>query len=62
MPPAQLARVTSMRRSTRSLLLLIALVPLAGLFMLANERYRYVERVLFDWQVFWQSDSLEAIG
>ncbi|MGN2439064.1 SdiA-regulated domain-containing protein [Pseudomonas syringae] len=51
-----------MRRSTRSLLLLIALVPLAGLFMLANERYRYVERVLFDWQVFWQSDSLEAIG
>ncbi|MCI3947802.1 DNA-binding protein [Pseudomonas syringae] len=51
-----------MRRSTRSLLLVLALVPLAGLFMLANERYRYVERVLFDWQVFWQSDSLQAIG
>ncbi|KTC61796.1 SdiA-regulated domain-containing protein [Pseudomonas savastanoi] len=51
-----------MRRSTRSLLLLLALVPLAVLFMLANERYRYVERVLFDWQVFWQSDSLHSIG
>ncbi|RMQ06824.1 SdiA-regulated [Pseudomonas viridiflava] len=62
MPPAQPVRVTSMRRSTRSLLLLLALVPLAMLFMLANERYRYVERVLFDWQVFWQSDSLHSIG
>ncbi|MCJ2370566.1 SdiA-regulated domain-containing protein [Pseudomonas sp. RGM 3321] len=51
-----------MRRSTRSLLLLLALVPLAVLFMIANERYRYVERVLFDWQVFWQSDSLHSIG
>ncbi|KAA8693009.1 DNA-binding protein [Pseudomonas caricapapayae] len=51
-----------MRRSIRSLFLLVVLVPLVVLFMRANERYRYVERVLFDWQVFWQSDSLQAIG
>ncbi|WP_183153983.1 SdiA-regulated domain-containing protein, partial [Pseudomonas coronafaciens] len=51
-----------MRRSTRSLLLLLALVPLVAIFMLANQRYRYVESALFDWQMFWQSESLQAIG
>ncbi|RMW11265.1 hypothetical protein ALO99_04730, partial [Pseudomonas coronafaciens pv. porri] len=61
-PPAQSVRVTRMRRSTRSLLLLLALVPLVAIFMLANQRYRYVESALFDWQMFWQSESLQAIG
>ncbi|SHN31422.1 Uncharacterized protein YjiK [Pseudomonas asturiensis] len=52
-----------MRRSTRSLLLLIVLVPLIVLlFSIANQRYRFVERAQFDWQMFWQSDSQEAIG
>ena len=52
-----------MRRSTRSLLLLVILVPLiAVLFSIANQRYRFVERAQFDWQMFWQSDSQEAIG
>ncbi|MCF5031718.1 DNA-binding protein [Pseudomonas syringae] len=51
-----------MRRSTRSLVLLLALVPLIVIFVIANQRYRYVESALFDWQVFWQSDSLHSIG
>lgn len=51
-----------MRRSTRSLVLLLALVPLIVVFVIANQRYRYVESALFDWQVFWQSDSLQSIG
>ncbi|MCJ8178515.1 SdiA-regulated domain-containing protein [Pseudomonas viridiflava] len=52
-----------MRRSTRSLLLLVILVPLiVVLFSIANQRYRFVERAQFDWQMFWQSDSQEAIG
>ncbi|MCD5982823.1 MULTISPECIES: SdiA-regulated domain-containing protein [Pseudomonas] len=52
-----------MRRSTRSLLVLIIFVPLiALLFSIANQRYRFVERAQFDWQMFWQSDSQEAIG
>ncbi|MCF5673421.1 DNA-binding protein, partial [Pseudomonas syringae] len=51
-----------MRRSTRSLVLLLALVPLVVVFVLANQRYRYVESALFDWQMLWQSDSLHSIG
>ncbi|WP_024685972.1 MULTISPECIES: SdiA-regulated domain-containing protein [Pseudomonas syringae group] len=52
-----------MRRSTRSLLLLVVLVPvIVLLFSIANQRYRFVERAQFDWQMFWQSDSQEAIG
>lgn len=51
-----------MRRSTRSLVLLLALVPLVVVFVLANQRYRYVESALFDWQMLWQSDSLPSIG
>ncbi|MBM0141340.1 SdiA-regulated domain-containing protein [Pseudomonas cannabina] len=51
-----------MRRSTRSLVLLLALVPLVVIFVLANQRYRYVESALFDWQMFWQADSLHSIG
>jgi uncharacterized protein YjiK len=51
-----------MRRSTRSLLLIIALVPLIVLFLVANHRYRFVEQVSFNWQMLWQSDSLETIG
>ncbi|QHF05556.1 DNA-binding protein [Pseudomonas asturiensis] len=63
MPPAQPFRVTPMRRSTRSLLLLVVLVPvIVLLFSIANQRYRFVERAQFDWQMFWQSDSQEAIG
>lgn len=52
-----------MRRSTRSLLLLAVLVPvIVLLFSIANQRYRFVERAQFDWQMFWQTDSQEAIG
>ncbi|MCF5705953.1 DNA-binding protein [Pseudomonas syringae] len=62
MPSAQPFRVTPMRRSTRSLLLLLLLVPLIMLFVVANQRYRFVERAQFDWQMYWQTDSQEAIG
>ncbi|AVX25700.1 DNA-binding protein [Pseudomonas syringae pv. atrofaciens] len=60
--PLNLSESPFMRRSTRSLVLLLALVPLIVVFVIANQRYRYVESALFDWQVFWQSDSLQSIG
>ncbi|PBP32499.1 DNA-binding protein [Pseudomonas syringae] len=60
--PLNLPESPFMRRSTRSLVLLLALVPLIVVFVIANQRYRYVESALFDWQVFWQSDSLQSIG
>ncbi|KPB37802.1 SdiA-regulated [Pseudomonas savastanoi pv. phaseolicola] len=60
--PLNLSESPFMRRSTRSLVLLQALVPLIVVFVIANQRYRYVESALFDWQVFWQSDSLQSIG
>ncbi|MCF4985512.1 DNA-binding protein [Pseudomonas syringae] len=60
--PLNLSESPFMRRSTRSLVLLLALVPLIVIFVIANQRYRYVESALFDWQVFWQSDSLHSIG
>ncbi|KPC25204.1 SdiA-regulated [Pseudomonas syringae pv. cilantro] len=37
-------------------------MPLVVIFVLANQRYRYVESALFDWQMFWQADSLHSIG
>ncbi|PBP64065.1 DNA-binding protein [Pseudomonas syringae] len=61
-PPLNPSESPLMRRSTRSLVLLLALVPLIVIFVIANQRYRYVESALFDWQVFWQSDSLHSIG
>ncbi|PPS47325.1 DNA-binding protein [Pseudomonas syringae] len=61
-PPLNPSESPLMRRSTRSLALLLALVPLIVIFVIANQRYRYVESALFDWQVFWQSDSLHSIG
>jgi len=51
-----------MRRSTRSLLLLVLLVPLVALAIVADQKYRFMERASFNWQVYWQSDSREAIG
>ncbi|EGH43648.1 SdiA-regulated [Pseudomonas syringae pv. pisi] len=60
--PLNLSESPFMRRSTRSLVLLLALVPLIVVFVIANQRYSYVESALFDWQVFWQSDSLQSIG
>ncbi|EKG34684.1 DNA-binding protein [Pseudomonas syringae] len=60
--PLNLSESPFMRRSTRSLVLLLAFVPLIVVFVIANQRYRYVESALFDWQVFWQSDSLQSIG
>ncbi|PBP79149.1 DNA-binding protein [Pseudomonas syringae] len=60
--PLNLSESPFMRRSTRSLVLLLALVPLIVVFVIANQRYRYVESALFDWQVFWQPDSLQSIG
>ncbi|KPX89956.1 Outer membrane protein [Pseudomonas meliae] len=60
--PLNLFESPFMRRSTCSLVLLLALVPLIVVFVIANQRYRYVESALFDWQVFWQSDSLQSIG
>ncbi|MCF8986692.1 DNA-binding protein [Pseudomonas syringae] len=60
--PLNLSESPFMRRSTRSLVLLLAFVSLIVVFVIANQRYRYVESALFDWQVFWQSDSLQSIG
>ncbi|TFZ32839.1 DNA-binding protein, partial [Pseudomonas syringae] len=60
--PLNLSESPFMRRSTRSLVLLLALVPLIVVLVIATQRYRYVESALFDWQVFWQSDSLQSTG